>query len=879
MAFVLCIGFGVNSLSAVSTWDNSSADFLWGTATNWADNALPDLLDATTISDLSGNTSNYNISLAGTFAEVLSLTVANAGTDGEVRIRLGDLDLWGNLTMNDDDNFRILAVRMNIFGASSWTTTAAGGILMSAGSLGLSADLTLAPGSGFGNIEISSDISGSNKVTMSGAGTTVLSGNNSFGSFDLTGAGIISVGSSTALGSGLVTINNPGAKIQGGAAVTVGNAVTVSTDFTVGGGNALGFSGDVALGVLGVVDRTINLTNTANTTFSGALTGSATGGSGSTPGNGLILTADADTRTLVLSGTTNNTFTGDIDVGSNAFDVLLQLNKSVGAEAYQGSLLNITNNSKVQLLGNNQIKDTSDVNLTGTATFDLNGNNDTIAELNGVNGSFVTLGAGTLTFGDNTTPGSSLASKISGTGGIVKNGTSTYTLTGANDYSGSTTINGGAISVSVFNGIGNNNISSVLTLNNGTFINTGNGLSFEHSVTLGANGGTIQTDDTTTFSGAVTGTGGLTKTGASTLSLIGTNTYAGATTVGAGTLSIGLANSLPAASTVSVGTNGTLSIADINGTISNSGTTTVSGSGALTLNASGGRTTNFSGNVTMTGTSVLTATGGGIVQIGADTANSVQVSDTITVGAGTTLTINSTGTFTLGTTTTLANGSTLDANTVKLDADTLTVTNLGTATLTGDFDNAGGTVAIGTGGATTLNLTGAVTGTGSYTGAGGVANFSGSFSPGASASAAQISFANDVTFANGSTVTMELGGTTAGTQFDQLVIAGALTLGAGSNTLVISLINGFNPSETDTFQIFNATGGTTNTFNTLTFASISGTSDGTNGKVGDPLRFTFNTTTGTLSVIPEASSFYLPAAMLLLVPVMRRRMKKSVAKV
>jgi autotransporter-associated beta strand protein len=59
------------------------------------------------------------------------------------------------------------------------------------------------------------------------------------------------------------------------------------------------------------------------------------------------------------------------------------------------------------------------------------------------------------------------------------------------------------------------------------------------NLTVGSN------NTSTTFSGAISGTGSLIKSGAGTLTLAGANTYTGGTTITAGTLAIGAASALP----------------------------------------------------------------------------------------------------------------------------------------------------------------------------------------------------------------------------------------------------------------------------------------------------------------------------------------------
>jgi hypothetical protein len=138
----------------------------------------------------------------------------------------------------------------------------------------------------------------------------------------------------------------------------------------------------------------------------------------------------------------------------------------------------------------------------------------------------------------------------------------------------------------------------------------------------------------------------------------------------------------------------------------------------------------------------------------------------------------------------------------------------GTANIDGAVTNAvGGKIISGGGGATifyddlvnngeirtsTNGFTvffGAVSGSGTFTGTGTV-NFEGDLSPGSSPAA--VNFAGDVVLGPESTLRIELGGTAAGTQYDQINVAGELTL---DGTLQISLINGFTPSAGQAFNI------------------------------------------------------------------------------
>ena len=163
---------------------------------------------------------------------------------------------------------------------------------------------------------------------------------------------------------------------------------------------------------------------------------------------------------------------------------------------------------------------------------------------------------------------------MSGTGNLIKQNTGTLTLTGANTYSGVTTVlagkllgttslqgaivnnsqvvfdqatNGtfsGAMSGAgslLFSGTGTVILTGANTYSGGTTVSSGtlqgNTTSLQGSIT---NNGKVVFDQssTGTFSGTIAGSGSVVVQNAGTLVLTGTNTYSGGTTVSGGTLSI-----------------------------------------------------------------------------------------------------------------------------------------------------------------------------------------------------------------------------------------------------------------------------------------------------------------------------------------------------
>jgi autotransporter-associated beta strand protein len=161
-------------------------------------------------------------------------------------------------------------------------------------------------------------------------------------------------------------------------------------------------------------------------------------------------------------------------------------------------------------------------------------------------------GAKTFTLGGSNTGNNTFAGSITnGASAVIsltKADAGKWFLSGANTYTGITTISGGTLSVAT---IGNGGVAgnlgqassaaANLVLNNGTLQYTGATASTDRNFTLtaGATGTFDITTNNLTISGASTATtGALTKTGAGTLTLTGVNTYTGATTVNGGTLQI-----------------------------------------------------------------------------------------------------------------------------------------------------------------------------------------------------------------------------------------------------------------------------------------------------------------------------------------------------
>ena len=124
---------------------------------------------------------------------------------------------------------------------------------------------------------------------------------------------------------------------------------------------------------------------------------------------------------------------------------------------------------------------------------------------------------------------------------LTVTGGGTAILSAENTYSGGTTITDGT-TVQVTNsnpGVSSSIGTGGLTLDDGILQAGANDLTFNNPVSLTSNGGTFDSNgNTLTWSGVISGDGGLTKIGAGTLILASTNTYAGGTLLDFGTLGL-----------------------------------------------------------------------------------------------------------------------------------------------------------------------------------------------------------------------------------------------------------------------------------------------------------------------------------------------------
>jgi fibronectin-binding autotransporter adhesin len=640
--------------------------------------------------------------------------------------------------------------------------------------------------------------SGATAVTKADAGSWLLTGANTYTGPTTVSGGTLFVG----------TIGNGGtAGPLGASAATADNLVLNGGTLRYTGTGAASTNRLFTLGAAGgqitsfAVSSSLNFTNTGATVAAGTgdrtltLAGSNTAASTFMP---ILVNPSAGTTSLTK-------------VGSGVW-VLAGANTYTGATTINGGTLRL---SGAGTFGN--LSTVTVANAAG-ATLDLNGLSRSIGSLTGggATGGTVTLGAGTLTTGGNNTS-STYAGVISGTGGLTKVGTGTFTVTGANTYTGATTINGGTLAVTTLADGGtasplgaSSNVPSNLVIDGGTLLLNNSVFTItDRAFTIGANGATITAVGTQpvvinpiiaapTIAGTgprtltLDGTGnatlraGLNDNGPNVLSvtkagpgrwnrgnLIGN--YTGATTINGGTLSVSTVANGGVVSTLGASSSAAANLVLNGGTLEFVATANLATDRLFTLGTNGGtlRVSSVEGEtLSFTGTGTIVAAGSGNRTLTFDGGPGTFVPVIANPSSGTTA-VSKTGTGTW----VLAGANTYTGP---------TTINAGTLFVNGNQSASPGTTTISAG-----TLAGAGTLGGAV-----IAN-GGSVVPGQTAATpGRLTVNGNVEFGMSAAFTVELNGTTAGTQYDQLLVTGAnrtVTLGGASLNRTL----GYTPAASD----------------------------------------------------------------------------------
>ena len=300
----------------------------------------------------------------------------------------------------------------------------------------------------------------------------------------------------------------------------------------------LGGTGSWMIGSGGIVNNSSSLEAISNgIVLSAAQTWNASAGSlllgGSVDNSGNLLTIDGTFDTIlngVLSGSGGLTKIGS---GTIRFDAVNTYNGLTNIKA--GRLLWGTSNAfsgAVTIDGAGAVLDlgSGQSGAVGTVIVDHGGS------IVGAGSSLTSTAAFDLRSG-------TVSANLSGVNGLTKSTTGTVIVSGADTFTGATTISAGTLQLGASNALSSTSavtLAAGATLDLNGFSQSLASLAGSGSITGGSAGGnalTVGSDNTsTTYSGALSGAADLTKKGNGTLTLTGTNLYTGSTNLNAGTV-------------------------------------------------------------------------------------------------------------------------------------------------------------------------------------------------------------------------------------------------------------------------------------------------------------------------------------------------------
>jgi fibronectin-binding autotransporter adhesin len=292
------------------------------------------------------------------------------------------------------------------------------------------------------NGTLSARLGGSAALTKATAGTVLVSGDNSFTGGATIGAGVLQLGSATALGTGSATVV-PGATLdlngQTNTTVTSVAGVGASGGAIINSStNAAAILAEILNGQAYTVDATGDITIQRTRSGGGPFQVTKTG-----PGTVVFGTPVATTH-------------------NNLMGLLVSQGKAVlnmpGVFSVDRDPCAADTGATIQLAGTggNQINDGLTVTLNAGGLFDMNGRSELIGYLAATAGSLVTnsqpasnsvlnVGGGN---GGAATGTCDVHGEIAGGMGLGKFGTGIMTMTASNTYSGTTTVGAGVLALS-----------------------------------------------------------------------------------------------------------------------------------------------------------------------------------------------------------------------------------------------------------------------------------------------------------------------------------------------------------------------------------------------------------------------------------------------
>jgi autotransporter-associated beta strand protein len=455
---------------------------------------------AATFGGASNTTESGVISGTGTLNKTGSGTMVLGGANtytGDTNVSAGTLQISANDRIANTSNLNVSGGTFDLqsFNETVGVVTLFSGTISGTGTGTLTgSSYTLQSGT------VSAILAGNTTVTKNTSGTVTLSGANTFTGSTTISAGTLQVNTNSALGSAV-----SGTTVANGAVLKLNNVnYTTAEPLTL---NGSGISNGGAL------------LNSGTSTFAGPIN-AATNSTINAGGGTLNLTGGVSkngTTLTIAGGGTVNISTNGITGSSPNSDLVVDgttVNENT-ANSYNGPTYirngGILNANVADALPTSNGRSPIIMDDSGTGSSQLTlGAPQSVASFTGAATSLVKLNANTLTLG-NSSGTTTFAGVISGTGGLIKDGASTQILSGANTYSGSTTVNGGTLTVA--NGSGNalGSTSGVTVNSGGTFL-LGASDQVNNTATVTLAGGTFAKGNFSEGTAGSAGVGALTLT-------------------------------------------------------------------------------------------------------------------------------------------------------------------------------------------------------------------------------------------------------------------------------------------------------------------------------------------------------------------------------
>lgn len=230
--------------------------------------------------------------------------------------------------------------------------------------------------------------------------------------------------SQTGTGTFSGIISGPGSLTISGGTVNLLGSNTFTGGMWIASGGTLRAGADAAMGALsgGLTFTGGTLQATSTFTIARSVTMGLGGGTFDTNGNDLLVST-------AIGGS------GGLTKAGAGLLTLSHANTYAGGTFVNDGILRLAAGASLSPVG---------ALVVNGGQFDFNGNNATVGALQGAGGT-IALGRGTLTV--NQATNTTLASIITGSGGLTKQGTGILNLTGVNTYTGPTTVSNGLLAV------------------------------------------------------------------------------------------------------------------------------------------------------------------------------------------------------------------------------------------------------------------------------------------------------------------------------------------------------------------------------------------------------------------------------------------------